>query len=418
MKKIRAALLGAGARGFGSYGPYATRHPQRFEFVAVAEPDPGRRERFAKEHNIPAEHCYESWEELLAQPQMCEAMLICTQDQMHYEPTKQALEKGYHVLLEKPISPVPQECIELAQLAQEKQRVLMICHVLRYTAFFSAIKNIIDQGRLGRIISVSHHENVGYWHQAHSFVRGSWRNSKESSPMILAKSCHDMDILLYLIGGKCTRISSFGDLTFFKAENAPEGAAKRCLDCPIESKCAYSACKLYLTDNTDWPTNVISLDTSLQARIEALRTGLYGRCVFHCDNDVVDHQVTNMEFSNGVTATFTMCAFSKLTSRTLKIMGTEGELRATTVGDKIQILPFLTGQIEDITIPPATTGHGGGDEGIMERFLLEIERGCNSDDPITSPWISAHSHMMAFGAEESRVSGKVLGIEEFTKQFK
>uniref|UniRef100_UPI00272BC54C Gfo/Idh/MocA family protein n=1 Tax=Vallitalea guaymasensis TaxID=1185412 RepID=UPI00272BC54C len=215
MEKVTLTLLGAGQRGMGAYAPYALEYPDEVEFVAVAETDEERRNKFKELHKIKEENCFTTWEELLEKPKMSDAILICTMDDMHYEPTMKALEKGYHVLLEKPMSNNPLECVEMGDYAKKNNRVFSICHVLRYTPFFSTIKEILDEGRIGDIISIQHIENVAYWHQAHSFVRGNWRNSEETSPMILQKSCHDMDIFSWLVGSKCTNISSFGSLTHF-----------------------------------------------------------------------------------------------------------------------------------------------------------------------------------------------------------
>lgn len=230
MKKITAALLGAGMRGEMAYASYALSHPDEIQFVAVAEPDRTKRERFRELHSIPEEMCFQGWEELLEKPRLADALLVCTQDSMHYEPSIKALKAGYHLLVEKPMSPNPLECIRMGELARERQRVFSVCHVLRYTPFFSTIKKLLAEGRIGKLVSIQHNENVGFWHQAHSFVRGNWGNSGKSSPMILAKCCHDMDILLWLVGAQCKRLSSFGSLMHFRKEEAPEGAPMRCLD--------------------------------------------------------------------------------------------------------------------------------------------------------------------------------------------
>lgn len=420
MKRIDAALIGAGARGAGSYGNYALKYPNEIRFIAVAEPDEAKRERFADLHHIAAELRFRSWEELLDRPRLCEALLICTQDRMHFMPTMAALELGYDILLEKPISPDPAECVQLGEVSERLGRILMICHVLRYTPFFAAIKTILDEGRIGRIISVQHNENVGYWHQAHSFVRGAWRNLQESSPMILAKSCHDMDILHYLIGTACVRVSSFGSLSHFTAKNAPAGATARCTDgCAVESVCPYSALRIYLTAPTSgWPVSVLGPgDLSPADRLRALEEGPYGRCVYHCDNDVVDHQVVNLEFENEVTAAFTMCGFTTKMSRTLKIMGTRGEIRGLMEDGRnlVEVSDFATGQRTVIQTDGAAEGHGGGDEGLMRAFVRQI-RGTDHNQTVTSAKTSIHSHLMAFAAEESRLTGRVIRLDEYAER--
>ena len=416
MKKVTAVLIGAGQRGAHAYAPYALKHPEELEFVAVAEPIPERREHMQKTYHIPEENCFTSWDELVAQPRMADVALICTQDRMHFEPTMKALELGYHVLLEKPMSPDPKECLEMGAYSEKHQRVFTICHVLRYTPFFQTLKKLLQEGRIGQLISIQHNENVGYWHQAHSFVRGNWRNSKETSPMILAKSCHDMDILLWLAGDHCVSLSSFGDLTHFKKQNAPKGAPLRCTDgCPVEKECPYFAPRLYLTENTGWPTSSISEDVSLEGRKKALEEGPYGRCVYHCDNDVVDHQVVNMQFANDVTAAFTMCAFTNEVSRTLKLMGTKGEIRGAMEKNEIEITDFLTGEKEVITIVPSNSGHGGGDFGLMKDFLEQVRQN-GQGESLTSASISVQSHLMAFAAEQSRLQHRVISLKEFKKE--
>lgn len=261
----------------------------------------------------------------------------------------------------------PLECIRMGERARQSGLVFSICHVLRYTRFFGTIKQMLEEGRIGRLMSIQHNENVGYWHQAHSFVRGNWRNADETSPMILAKSCHDMDILLWLAGDSCTNVASFGSLSHFTPENAPAGAPKRCLDgCPAAEDCLYYAPKTYLTDEDNWMKLAISGDQSYEGRLKAIQEGPYGRCVYHCDNNVVDHQVVSMEFRNEVTAVFTMSAFTKECSRMIKLMGTEGEIRGAMEKNEIELIRFDRNEPEQISLeaPGGHAGHGGGDEGL------------------------------------------------------
>lgn len=417
MKKVTVALLGAGGRGKDSYGPYALKHPDEIQFVAVAEPNDERRQMFAKQHGIKSEMCFSDWKELLERERLADGMLICTQDRMHFEPSVKALEKGYHVMLEKPMAADPKECVILGECAKKHKRIFLICHVLRYTNFFSTLKKLLDEGRIGQLISIQHNENVAYWHQAHSFVRGNWRNSKDSNPMILAKCCHDMDIMLWLAGADCTKIASFGSLTHFKKENAPAGSPDRCTDgCPAENECPYYAPNVYLTDNVGWPTSAISDDTSLEARKKALVEGPYGRCVYKCDNDVVDHQVISAEFANQVTAAFTMCAFTNECTRTIKLMGTKGEIRGSMEKSEIEVMNFLTGNKEVIHVGKAKSGHGGGDSGIMREFIRHIQSSDVSHG-LTSAAVSVQSHLMAFAAEKSRLENKIINIDEYMKSL-
>lgn len=420
MKKVTAILIGAGERGANTYARYVVDHPHEFQFVAVAEPNDEKRERFRKKHGIDENMCFPSWDELLKKEKLTDAAIICTQDRMHYEPTLKALERGYHVLLEKPMAIAPNQCIEMGEYSKKYNRIFSICHVLRFTSFFSNIKRLLDEGRIGRLISIRHNENVAFWHQAHSYVRGNWRNSETSSPMILAKSCHDMDILLWLAGADCVKISSFGSLTHFKKEYAPKDAPERCLDgCPVEEECPYHAGKIYLTENTGWPASVISIDTSYEARVKALKEGPYGRCVYYCDNDVVDHQVVNIEFANEVTAAFTMCAFTNDCSRTLKLMGTRGEIRGAMDKNEIEVVDFSTRRKDVIHLsePDSRTGHGGGDVNLIRDFVRLVRENAIAEE-LTSARISVQSHLMAFAAEKSRLEGKVVEMKDYINSLR
>ena len=415
MSLVTVALVGAGNRGVEAYAPYALINPDQMKFVAVCEPDRERRQAFQDAFEIPGKMCFDSYNELLKQPRIADAVFICTQDKMHFLPTIEFLRKGYHILLEKPMSPDIKECILMAEEARKQDRALIICHVLRYTSFFKAIKNILESGKIGKLISIVHNENVGYFHQAHSFVRGNWRNKDETSPMILAKCCHDMDILHWLADSKCKNISSFGSLTHFKAENVPEGAAKRCLDgCKYADDCIYYAPKQYLTDDIGWPTSVISADTSYKAREKALKKGPYGRCVYHCDNNVVDNQVANMEFENGVTAAFTMCAFTNECNRVMRLMGTNGEIEGDVENGFITVKEFKTGNVENISVSSGAAGHSGGDYGIINSVINTI---LGKGDDRSSVTQSLQSHMMAFAAEKSRLEGRIVDIDEYIEEI-
>lgn len=412
MSKLTAIVIGSGDRGSNAYAPFALKNPNKLEIVGVAEPLDDRRENFKKKFNLKEGQCFKNYEEILKEDKLADIAIICTQDKMHFEPTIKALKKGYDVLLEKPMSPDAKECIEMSNVAEQEGRILSICHVLRYTPFFQKLKSILDSAKIGDIVSIQHNENVGYYHQAHSFVRGNWRNSDETAPMILAKSCHDMDILLYLIGKRALRVSSFGSLKHFNSSNAPEGAPKRCLDgCPKEDTCPFFAPKYYLTDNIGWPTSTITTDLSYEGRLKALKEGPYGRCVYHCDNNVVDHQVVNIEFEDGITAAFTMCAFTHDVGRTLKIMGTKGEIMGHMNLRELIIHNFMDNSIEKITLPAPVSGHGGGDFGLIKDFI-ELVAGLKAQG-LTSAKTSVESHLIALAAEKSRTTHKIVDIAEF-----
>lgn len=415
MNKIKVGIIGAGQRGKDVYASLIQhKFNDEVEVVAVADPRKEVRDFMKANHNIEEEFLVDTWEKLLSKEKFCDALLICTNDDMHYEPIKAALEKGYHILVEKPLTNKEEEVNKLEALAKKHcDRIFMVCHVLRYAPFFVEIKKLIDSKELGEVVSIQHNENIGYYHMAHSFVRGNWRNSKETSPLILAKSCHDLDILVFLTGSKCKKISSFGNLRHFKKECQPEGASHRCIDCKVEKNCPYSAKELYMNNIGSWPTNVMTYEQTKESVIEALRTSDYGICVYESDNDVVDNQVSIIEFKNGVTATFNLCAFTHAVSRTIKIMCTKGEIRAHMERNVIDVHDFKTDTvktIEPIIDSEGHVGHGGGDEKLLKDFLELVKVG-EVDEGTSEKSLALNaleSHKMAFAAEEARVTGKVM----------
>jgi predicted dehydrogenase len=414
-KPIEAVVIGAGSRGYGAYGRYALENPAELKIIAVAEPDAEKRARFAAAHGIAPEMCFTTWEEVYARPQLAPALLNCTMDRMHTESTLPALRAGYNVFLEKPMAVAPQECAALVRASEKADRLLMIGHVLRYAPFWDAVHGVISSGRLGQVMTVDHRENVSYWHMGHSFVRGNWGNSTKSAPMILAKSCHDLDILLWILNRRCLRLASFGSLTHYRAESATPDLPERCTDgCPREESCPWNAPRLYLTENTSWPTSVISVDTSLEARRRALETGPWGRCIYRCDNDVVDHQVIIMEMDGGLTVTFTMHGHSHLEGRTMRYDGTEATLIADGPSG-IQLHNHMSGKQEEIVPAPVHGGHGGGDAGIMRAFVGAVRN--PGQETRTSARASLQSHLMAFAAERSRRTGEVIDMAAYAAEI-
>jgi predicted dehydrogenase len=421
---IEAVLIGAGNRGYEAYGPYALAHPEQIHYTAVVDPHQGRRQRFAADHGIARDRQFASWEDLYAQGQIAEALVNCTLDRMHLASTLPALDLGYDVLLEKPMANTLAGNVRLVQAAEERGRLLMICHVLRYTAFFSTLHQILDSGRLGRIMTVEHRENVVYWHMAHSFVRGNWRSSQIESPMILAKCCHDMDILYWNLG-LVRRLGSFGSLSHYRPENAPPGAPERCTDgCPAADECPWCAPRIYLHDYTGWPVSVISEDPSPEARLHALETGPYGRCVYFCDNDVVDHQTVNLEFASGASGTLFMHGHSHEEGRTMRYDGTRATLRGRFgygFGDSIEIHDHLTGLVEEVNLAAGGftadgSGHGGGDAGLMASFVRALRPELGGVEGLTTSRESLESHLMAFAAEKARVEGGIVSMDDFRQR--
>lgn len=428
-QKKKVILIGAGGRGTGYTNIMAREFPEDFEVVAVAEPIDDRRNYIKEKHNIPSELCFTTWEPLLDLPKMADVALIATMDRDHFAPAMAAIEKGYDLLLEKPAAPTPEECRAIQHAAEQKGVFVLICHVLRYTVFYRALKSIIDSGEIGEVMNIQHIEGVGNVHQSHSFVRGNWGNSERSSFMLLQKCCHDMDILAWLIGKPCTAVQSFGSRSYFTVDNAPADAPEKCLDgCPHAETCPYNSVKLYLeAKNTEgngrwFRTAATKLTDPTDADVEkALRTTQYGTCVYKCDNDVVDHQVVNLQFADNVYVSFTMSAFNK-GGRRIRVMGTKGEIEGYAENNQITVYNFETKKTREhdcnSTLGGDTivSGHGGGDSGIIAslRDLL---------DGITNKSVcgireSCDNHMIAFAAEESRLAGgKLVKIDEFCARY-
>lgn len=454
-KPIEAVLIGAGQRGTEIFGAVAKQFPDELRFVAVAEPNMQRRESFALAHNIPAKFQFTSWESLFDAGVDARAAFICTQDQLHTQPALAALSDGYDVLLEKPMATTEAECRRLVAAADEMGKQLHIAHVLRYTEHFKKIYEFLRAGIVGEIIHINHAENVSWWHMAHSYVRGNWRNEASSSPMILAKCCHDLDIIYWLAGKKCKSLSSFGGLKHFCPENAPNGVPDYCLEgCPVEDSCPFYAPWVYvgleptlrslrdtsnrkfeqfgvnlylqnpelvkmlgslveplreLSEYKGWPISVLSENPTPENILDVLKNGPYGRCVYRCDNDVVDHQVVLLNFESGLTATLTMHGFSHLEGRTTRIQGSKAELRAFIGlgGGWIEVDEHRSDQ--HIHVETATTsnqGHGGGDVALTRAFVKSLQEG--NQQATTLAQFALPSHLLAFNAEKSRKQGIVI----------
>ena len=425
MKKIKLILIGAGDRGTTYLDLGADTCSDMMEVVGVADPDPVRRNYIKNKFNIPDECTFLDWEGILSVPKFADAAIIATQDRDHFAPTMKAISLGYELLLEKPASVTPEECLLISDFAKEMGVRVVVCHVLRYTPFFGLLKKIIDEGRIGKIINIIHIECVGNVHQSHSYVRGNWHDSKTSSPMILAKSCHDLDIIQWLLGEKCTRLQSFGSLVYFTKDNKPKGAPEYCYQgCPDNEACPYSALKIYR--DRSFPAFVATATKKHEPTDEDIYRTItetdYGKCVFNCDNNVVDHQVVNLEYESGATVSFTMSAFNK-GGRKLRIMGTKGEINAEMSSDHIMLFDFVTRKEEKISIMDAVKdetirgGHGGGDQGIIKAFcqlLLGIYEGKSISDIGTS----IENHLVAFAAEKSRLEGTVITMKDYMNDIR
>lgn len=404
-RKVTVVALGAGNR-MNAYAEYALLHPEEMSIVAVVEPNRVRREHLANRCGVPAEYCFAEWEEFLSREKTADAIFICTPDHLHYHPTMLALEKGYDVLLEKPIAQSFQECKDIVLSAREKRRIVGVCHVLRYHPYFMKLREIVAGGSLGELISVNHVEAVGIERMTHSFVRGLWRKESETNPMILSKACHDLDLLVWLTGKQCLDVSSYGGLKWFKANNAPAGSTLRCTDgCAVERDCPYSALDLYFRRKRwlrhfDMPEQADADEVIMHE----LRTGPYGRCVYHCDNDVVDHQVVSMLMEDGVTVNFSMDAFTKESARKTHCMFSRGEV----FGDEhtLTVRHFQANRPDEVFDFSFSAGecnfHGGADLNIVHDFIQAVRQGSGAK-LLTNIESSLESHRIAFEIEQERL---------------
>ena len=405
---VRYAIVGAGQRGAG-YAELIGELPGA-QVVAVAEPRAHQRERLVREHGVT--HVFSSWEDLAAAPRLADAAVVSTQDSEHVGPAVALARKGYHLLVEKPLAPTPEACTELVDAVTEAGVLFAVCHVMRYRPYTRLVKQLVDDGRIGEVVSVQHLEPVGHWHHAHSYVRGNWRRTDEASFMLLAKSGHDIDWLRHIVGKPIERVSSFGSLRHFTAENAPADSADRCLDCAVEPTCPYSASRLYLgmvrAGRKGWPVSVLADEVTETSVTTALREGPYGRCVYRCDNDVVDHQVVAMEFEGGTTATFTMTAFTPHVDRRTQVFGTRGFLDGD--GLRVRLHDFVTEKTETLEVPnegvDTDAGHAGGDSGLIAAFTTAVATG-DASHILSGPAESLESHLAVFAAERARLSGTV-----------
>lgn len=427
---VELSLVGAGWRGALAYGAAALRYPDELRFVDVVEPDEARRDRFARDHRIGPDRCFARVEDWASAPRRAAAAVVATPDDDHVGPATTALGAGYDVLVEKPLAPTAAGCVALVQAAEAAGRQLQVCHVLRYTAFFQTLQQVVAE-ELGDVVSVEQRENVAYWHMAHSYVRGAYADTTGAAPLLLAKACHDLDIMCWTMGGPPRTVASLGALVHFRPEQAPPGATGRCTDgCPAEPTCDFSALHVYLgrptgdggfdpetpfafmpltgTGGRDARTG--SVGESAGERLAALRTGPYGRCVYRCGNDALDNQVVLMQFASGATGVLVVQGHAHDDQRTLRYDGT----RATVLGrfgdfsgSELTLHGHRGGAVTPIPVAGAPGLHGGGDIGLMRAFARTLSGGTG---PRTDARDALTSHLLGFAAEEARLRREVVDV--------
>ncbi|MCA9722998.1 MAG: Gfo/Idh/MocA family protein [Gemmatimonadales bacterium] len=406
---LRAVIIGAGSRGNKVFAELMATHDTGFLVAGVVEPDAGRREAFASRYAVPAARTFTTLEAFLAAERFADIVFICTPDRTHFAICREVSAHGYRIMLEKPAATSLAECLELLETQRRSGNEIFVAHGLRYAPFFQQVKAIIASETLGRIRHVHLTENVGHWHFAHSYVRGQWRRRDESAPIVLTKTSHDLDVLQWLVDQRVVSVTSHGSLTYFRPENAPSGATDRCVDCPLQESCLYSATRFYLDERPEWPYDVVlgGGPDSREARQHAIATGPYGRCVWHSDNDVCDSQLVLLEYASGIFASFEMHAHTAENTRKLRVLFDHGELYGDVRRGTLWISRF-TGQkdqvdVEQVPLPDLGDPHGGGDLQLLLALNEHIRQGRHGD-MITSLEHSLASHVLAFLAEESRVS--------------
>ena len=414
---VNAILVGAGLRGRDTYSRYAAKQPSRLRIVGVAEPNAQRRAEVAALHALAPAVVHASWETLLAAAPPADAVIVATSDALHVAPALAALERGFHVLLEKPIALEAADCVRVVRAAEAAQRVLQICHPMRFIPFYLKVAELVAAGAVGRLVHLDLREHIAAWHMVHSYVRGKFRNTREAAPILLAKSCHDLDLLHWLVGERPARVSSSGGLSHYCASGASAAVPERCTDgCPIQAECPHDAVRFYAGPDEElarhWPWSDVSLDPAREARMQALRTGRYGRCIHRCDNDVLDHQSVAVEFASGVTASFGLHGFANEERRTVRITGTRGELRGVLHEGVIEVSRVGSFALERHQTIGSPLDHFGGDAGLLDHFTEVLASGDLAR--LRSTGQSAlEGHLLGFAAERARETASVVDCAAF-----
>ncbi len=421
-KILTVAIIGCGSRGCFVYGNTMFAQKDKFKIVALCDGDADKLRRYRAAYGIDEKNVFLSEVEFF-KCRRADVIVIATQDRDHVRMCLSALKLGYDVLLEKPISPLKRELRELLNAQKKYGGKVVVCHVLRYAPSFMKVKEILNDGSLGRLVCMETIEHATYWHHAHGFVRGNWRREEDTSPMIMQKCCHDLDLICFYADANCDSVYSIGDLSFFTRENMPYGAAERCYDCKYLSSCAYSAENIYIkrwkqagSPENAWPYNVCCTDipTTEDKLRAAIVKSEYGRCVFACDNDVVDNQKVEMLFENGVKVSHTMTGFTAQSGRRMVFHCTYGEMIFDESEDKLSVFKY-GGDKEEYIISQigfqdvSTFGHGGGDAALIDDFYDVVAFG---KEPKTSLSASVESHLIAIASEESRKSGRVIKVHD------
>jgi predicted dehydrogenase len=404
---LRVAVIGAGTRGTA-----LARHAaaQGAAVAAVAEPDRGRREAFAREFALPAADVLASWEAMEGRDLACDAAIITTLDNQHTGPALASLRRGWHLLLEKPMAATLEDCLAIEDAQRGAGVVLSVCHTLRHLDSYRTLKALIAGGALGRVMHIEHMEAIGHRRFAHNYVRGRWAREARNTFLLLHKCCHDLDLVSWLAAAPCRRVASFGGLAYFRPERAPAGSAARCLDCGLGAACLYSARRLYLEGDLEaWPARDVSAVHTPEAHLEAVRGGPYGACIWRTDNDVVDHQTVLLEFAGDATATVTLSGFSASNGRRTRVQGDRGELFYDEALGILEVTCFDGSPARRIACV-ALAGYHPEDAEIVRDWLQAIANPGEAHIAVDARE-ALRGHTVVFAAERARLEGRVVELE-------
>lgn len=404
---IRLAAIGLGNRT-RKYLEYVQAHPEEVSLVAVVEPDDIRRKAVAAGFGLSEAVCFRDAKDLFAAPLQVDGVIIASPDDLHFDQTMQAISHGWHVLLEKPVAESIERCRQISEAARRAKVQVLICYVLRYHPYYRKLRELVRGGAIGEVVSASHRVNIGTDRMTHTYVRGPWGIAADSSPSFLSKCCHDVDILLWITGKHARKVSSFGSLKVFRPENAPAGAADRCVDCPVERSCPYSAVDLYQR-RQDWVGNFVVPEgrTLDQVIAEELQSGRFGRCAYRCGSDVADHQTVSFQTEDGSTFDIQMNAFTRKDNRDTIFSGTEGEIHADEQTIVLRRFAEGTKEVFDFRDVFELPLHGYADLSVVEDFVHSIAEGRPCASPVEE---AVESHQICYLAEQSRNEEKVFLI--------
>lgn len=405
--QLKIAAIGLGNRTC-KYLLYVKDHQAVVKLVAIVEPDPARLEAIRKMFDLPHGSCFRSYEEFTASQIETDACIIGTPDNLHYPQVLDAMSRGWHVLLEKPMAQTAEQCRKIAEVSKKTGMLVSVCYVLRYQPYFIKFRELVQMPQMGRILSVSHTEKIGNDRTAHTYVRGPWNVSEMDTTVFLSKCCHDVDFVLWLIGNDVRAVSSEGTYNTFTKENVPEGATARCIDCPLEKECRYSAVDVYVR-RKDWIKGFVPGpgETADEAVARALRESRYGRCVYDCPtNDVIDRQVVTLEMASGIKAEIVMECPTEDDHRSTRV---ECENAVIYGDERVITVEYRDGREKEVYDYSWTKGmdlHANADLHIVEDFVDAVLSG--RDDVRTSSDQAVVSHVVCFLAEESRLSGNKI----------